>query len=261
MLRVSSRRNPIVARYRAAASGDLPGLLLLDGVHLVAEALEARLVLRHVTFAAEALDEPEIRALMARVGSLGIESVAASPMVMTAISPVRSPSPVVALADRPRVGGIGAEASLLVVAANVQDPGNLGAIVRVAEAGGATGVLAAGVSADPFSWKALRGSMGSALRLPIERTSDVDDAARAARSRGCRLLAAVPHGGTPLFQVDLRSASAVFIGGEGAGLSDAVVAGADERVSIPMTPPVESLNAAVSAALIVYEARRQRRHA
>jgi TrmH family RNA methyltransferase len=130
--------------------------------------------------------------------------------------------------------------------------------VRVAEAGGASGVVVAGTSADPYGWKALRGSMGSALRLPIERTSLLDDAVRGARARGCRLIATLPRGGRALGEVDLRSAAAILIGGEGAGLPEAIVRQADERLSIPMRPPVESLNAATAAALVVYEARRQR---
>ncbi len=259
MQRVSSRHNPIVARYRAAARGELAGLLLLDGPHLVADALDAGLTFRHAAFAATALDRPDMAALAERIGRLGVPVTAASAPVMGALSPVRSASPAVALADRPA----GSEREtrgphLLVVAADVQDPGNLGAIVRVAEAGGASGVLTCGTSADAFGWKALRGSMGSALRVPLKRLPTPSDAAADARARGCRLIAAVPRGGTPLFDLDLRPSSAVLIGGEGAGLPDAVVDACDVRATIPMTAPVESLNAAVAAALFVYEARRQR---
>jgi RNA methyltransferase, TrmH family len=258
MHRVASRRNPIVARYRAAASGEPPGTLLLDGIHLVADALAAGVPLRHAAIAAAARDDPAVGDLAGRLSALGVELVEASPMAMRAISPVRSPSAVVALADRPDPANPGRGPALLIVAADVQAPGNLGAIVRVAEAGGASGVVAAGASADPFGWKALRGSMGSALRLPIERTPRVADAIGLARGLGCRLVAAVPRGGRPFFELDFRAPTAVLIGGEGAGLAAPLVEAADDRVSIPMTPPVESLNAAVAAALIVYEARRQR---
>jgi RNA methyltransferase, TrmH family len=147
---------------------------------------------------------------------------------------------------------------LVLLVSDVQDPGNIGAVVRVAEAGGATGVLAAGISADPFGWKALRGSMGSTLRLPVARVDDAADAAARARAHGCRVIATSPRGGTPLYDVDLRLPCAVLIGGEGGGLSDALIDAADERVTIPMQTPVESLNAAVTAAVIVYEAQRQR---
>src|SRR5262249_58801755 len=91
-------------------------------------------------------------------------------------------------------------------------------IVRVAEAAGATGVVAAGASANPFGWKALRGSMGSALRLPTFAGTDAASAVADARRRGCRIVAAAPRGGTSVFAADLRGPTAVLIGGEGPGL-------------------------------------------
>ena len=106
---------------------------------------------------------------------------------------------------------------------DVQDPGNVGAIVRVAEAGGATGVVAAGACADPFGWKALRGSMGSALRLPIGAAATAAAAVAEARRHGCRVVATVPRGGRSLFDVDLRGGRGVLIGGEGAGLAAATL--------------------------------------
>jgi len=140
----------------------------------------------------------------------------------------------------------------------MQDPGNLGAIVRVTEAAGASGIAVAGRSADPLGWKALRGAMGSAFRLPIVLHRELDDAIAAVRAAGCSVIATVPRGGTSVFEADLTQAVAVLVGGEGAGLPPAVVQNADWRLTIPMEPPVESLNAAVTAALILYEARRQR---
>ena len=105
----------------------------------------------------------------------------------------------------------------MIIAADVQDPGNLGAIVRVAEAGGATGVVAAGISANPFGWKALRGSMGSALRLPIAIRRDTAAAVDDARRHGCRIVATVPRGGDAHDGADLRGPLALLVGGEGAG--------------------------------------------
>jgi TrmH family RNA methyltransferase len=147
---------------------------------------------------------------------------------------------------------------LVVIAADVQDPGNLGAILRVAEAAGATGAIVSGVSADPFGWKALRGSMGSALRLALATTTDVAAAVDEARRAGCAIVATTPRDGRSVFDVKLSGATAVLVGGEGPGLAPAVVDAADIRVTIPMQSPVESLNAAVAAALVLYEVRRQR---
>ena len=261
---VTSRQNAIVARYRAAARGDDRTLMLLDGVHLVADALAAGIALHDVVVAAGADSRDEIVELLRTLERAGIGVVRASTMVMAALSPVRSSSPVVALAARPPtdLAGVyaGRGAALAVVAVDVQDPGNLGAIVRVAEAAGAGGVVAAGASADPFGWKALRGSMGSALRLPIAHGLESQEAIADARARGCRIVATAPRDGRSIFDVDLAAATAILVGGEGPGLPATIVDQADERATIPMRVPVESLNAAVTAAVVLYEAHRQRVH-
>jgi TrmH family RNA methyltransferase len=261
MRRITSRQNPAVARFRDAARGDRDAPLLLDGVHLVTDALAAGLRIREAVVAIGAVDRPEISTLVGRLGRAGVEPQDATAPVMAAISPVRSSSTIVALAERPGVDASRLYAGpcpLVVVAVDVQDPGNVGAIIRVAEAGGATGVVTAGSSADPFSWKALRGSMGSTLRLPVIVSAAAVTLAEA-RARNCRIVASTPRGGRSLFDLDLAGPTVVLVGGEGAGLGDDLIGDADERVSIPMNTPVESLNAAVTAALIVYEARRQRR--
>lgn len=150
------------------------------------------------------------------------------------------------------------EPALLVLAVDMQDPGNVGAIVRSAEAGGATGVALAGSTADPWGWKALRAAMGSTFRIPIVSTRDAQALCEELRSAGVAVLATVPRGGVAMASVDFRAPTALVIGGEGAGLPPELIECADARVSIPMKPPVESLNAAVAAALLVFEARRQR---
>ena len=258
MKRVTSRRNPLVARYRSVALGEVADLLLLDGTHLIAEALAAGIRLCQVVVTAEALGRRAVRELAARLDERHVETLIAAQPVMDAISPVRSSSGIVAIGKRPVCDEqrmFAGAAPLVLITAEVQDPGNLGAIVRVAEA---AGVVAAGSGADPFGWKALRGSMGSAFRLPLASTPHADQAVAHARRHACRIVVTLPQGGRSVFDVDLRSAVAVLIGGEGAGLQPALIEGADERVTIPMARPVESLNAAVTAALIVYEASRQR---
>jgi TrmH family RNA methyltransferase len=260
MQKITSRQNPIVARCREVARGDASGLMLLDGAHLVSEALAANIRLQHVVVSSEALEHPYIRPIVDRAARRGLDIVAASAPVMDAISPVRSSSRIVAIGERPGddLGRIYGGLALVVLAVDVQDPGNFGAIVRVAEAGGATGVIAAGGTANPFGWKALRGSMGSALRLPVGVDPSAEHAANEARRRGCQLVATVPRSGRSHVEADLRGPLAVLVGGEGAGLAENLVEIADVRVTIPMEAPVESLNAAVTAALLVYEARRQR---
>ncbi len=271
MRRIESRQNPIVARYRQAARGD--AVLLLDGPHLVSDALSAGVRVTEAAVTVEASESIEIRRLVDRLNRAGVEVVSVTAPVMAALSPVRSSSAIVALADRPdrRAGVFGDRDRdpLVVVAVDVQDPGNLGALVRVAEAAGATGAMISSTSANPYGWKALRGSMGSALRLPII-IGEQGDLVVSLREHRCRIAAAAPRGGRSLFEVDrvddvddvddvdLRGPLAILVGGEGAGLPAEMLDQADIRVSIPMEAPVESLNTAVSAALLAYEARRQR---
>ena len=257
---ITSRRNALIARFRAAARGREANVLLLDGPHLVESALGAGVRVTAALVAADRANRPDMARLVAALHAAGVHLVAATAPVMDAASPVRSASPIVALAERPPVdedrlyGG----AAPILIAASVQDPGNLGAIVRVAHAAGAAGVVAADGAADPFGWKALRGSMGSVFHLPVAVRARLEDAVRTARSRGWRIAAAVPRGGTPYLEADLRERTAIVIGSEGSGLPDRLVESADLRLTIPMAPGVESLNAAVAAAILLYEARRQR---
>src|SRR4051812_13306194 len=187
--------------------------MLLDGVHLVNDAIVAGVRLVHVIVAAAAEQEDEIVLLASRASTAGAEVVIATAPVMDAISPVRSSSAVVAIAQKPALGPrmYAADRPLVAIACDVQDPGNLGAITRVAEAARASGVVAAGQTADPFGWKALRGSMGSALRLPIASAPTGEHAVAEARRRGCRVLATVPRDGVSFFKIDLKGPTAVLV--------------------------------------------------
>jgi len=255
---ITSRQNPLVARFKAAADHD-EHWMLLDGAHLLAEALDAGLAIDCVAVDPDRVAGGDFDALARRLPADRL--VAVSRSVLDAMSPVRTPTGIVALAARPRHAAgdvMRAGTALLVGAADIQDPGNLGAIVRAAEAGGASGVVTTPGGADPFGWKAVRGAMGSAFRLPIVRAASVDAMLDEARAAGLQVVAAVGHGHTPMHEVDFTKATLIVLGSEGRGLTPGLVDAADVAVSIPMTAPVESLNVAVAAALLVYEARRQR---
>ena len=261
---ITSRQNPVVARFRAARRERRGGRkhLLLDGVRLVDTALNAGVRPETAIFARGALERGDGAAadLAGRLEAAGATLIAASAPVLAAVSPVRSPSGVAALAHHHPADAARAFAAggIVLAAAGVQDPGNLGAIIRAADAAGAGGVLVTGGSADPFGWKALRGAMGSTFRLPVVDAGAAADAIAAARAHGAGVLAAAPRGGVTLHACDLTGPWLVLIGGEGGGLPGGTAELADARVSVPMRPGVESLNAAVAAALVAYEAQRQR---
>jgi RNA methyltransferase, TrmH family len=267
---ITSRQNALVRTFRGLATRRRDRLLL-EGPHLVTDALAAGVEVEVAAFSARLLERragdrgAELRGLVDRLERARTRVVGVSEPVMAAISPAESPSGVVAIAahEPPTVdaalnGAPSGAAPLVLLVADVQDPGNLGAIIRTAEAAGATGVVACGESADPYGWKALRGAMGSSIRLPVAGRPSTRDAVAAARARGLRIVATSPRDGRSLFDVDLRHPTALLVGGEGSGLAADVGALADESISIPMHGSVESLNVAVSAALVLYEAFRQR---
>ena len=264
MRSISSRQNPVVSTFRdlAANPPDDGSRLLLDGLHLVQEARAAGLAFEQVGVAAAQMENGEIAQLARTLDAEGIDVVVVSEPVMHAISPVRTPSGIVAIARRTpsALAAVCQHPDALIVAAvDVQDPGNLGALLRAAEAGGATGVIVCGTSAHPFSWKVVRGSMGSVLRLPVTSGPPAGMLLACARKLGVRAVASVPRAGASPEAVNWRGRVLIFVGGEGPGLTREVIAACDDRVTIPMQPPVESLNVAVAAALLVYEARRQRK--
>jgi RNA methyltransferase, TrmH family len=261
---VSSRQNQIVSTFRALAGESDPSgaRLLLDGVHLVAEARTSGLRFEIVAVAGSKLTSHSEEGALARsLRDEGIEVIEASDSVLDALSPVKTPSGIVAIAHRPvtTAAEICTKPDAFILAAvDVQEPGNVGALLRAAEAGGVTGAFVCGLSANPFSWKALRGSMGSALRLPIVAGMTADQVLACMSKSGVRTVAAVPRGGEDPDGMDWRGKVGMLLGGEGPGLSDAAIARCQTRTSIPMTGHVESLNVAAAGAILVYAARRQR---
>jgi RNA methyltransferase, TrmH family len=237
--------------------------LLLDGAHLLFEARASGLAVESAAFQHDALSDPSIRTLAEQLAADGADVLIVSRKVLESMSPVKTPSGVVGIARRSTqtlkriAGGSPPLPPLIVVAHDVQDPGNVGGIMRTAEAAGATGFIVSTATADPFGWKALRGSMGSALRLPVAR-ADIDETLRTLRSAHVTTTGLAPRRGRPLFSADFRQPIAFVLGGEGPGLSADLSSRMDQLISIPMHAPVESLNVGVAAALVLYEAFRQR---
>ena len=263
MKTITSRHHPFVARCRAAASGRAIDAdeILLDGVHLIEEAIAAGVVVEIAAFTTATAHSGEGGLLAARLDAGGTRILAVSEGVMEALSPVRTPAGVVAIgrhASSPLDDVFVPPPALVVGIAGVQDPGNVGAIIRAAEAAGATGVVVTEASANPFGWKALRGAMGSAFRIPVASGIAVPLLLHTARAHGARRIATVPAGGLELSVCDLTSAVLVLVGSEGHGLDADTIQAADERLHISMAAQVESLNVAVAAGVILFEARRQR---
>ncbi len=262
---IESRQNSRIKQLRAAFAGNMKlsgGMAAIEGEHLLLEALRSGLPLQTVFLRAgresilDRLKPPASTQLVILSGAVFDSSVATeSPQGVAAL--VRLP-----VFERADLLGRANEAAtaappLILAAAGLQDPGNLGTLIRSAEAFGASGVLTLHGTVSAWNQKALRSSAGSTFRVPL-LADQTQDALLWLRSKGIRILAAVADHGLSVVDVDLCVPCALLIGNEGAGLSPEILAQADERVTIPCPGPVESLNAAVAGSLLLYEASRQR---
>jgi TrmH family RNA methyltransferase len=195
---------------------------------------------------------------------------------MDAIADTESPQGVAALVSRPHFEAadvVDIPPQLIIIADGLQDPGNLGTIIRTAEAAGATGLLTTRFTVDPFNHKALRASMGSALRFPIATDIPRSDAFALCRERGIKIIALESAPAGPLGVIEdgevtgamqfyteakLTGPVALVCGRESSGIASATAAAADVLVHIPMAEGIESLNVSAAAAILLYEAARQR---
>ncbi|MFN0171262.1 MAG: TrmH family RNA methyltransferase [Bryobacteraceae bacterium] len=253
---ITSAANPLLKQIRRAASqGTLTadGLLLLDSAHLVAEAIRSGCVLRTVLLAARRAEEAPHYSSLCRV-------LVVDDRLFDCLASTETTQGLMALIDPPEwpIERIFRRDGLVIVLDAIQDPGNCGAIFRSAEAFGACGILATPGTAGVFNPKTLRASAGSALRVPNVMGIGPETLAAQLAERGIRRFAALPAGeGTCSPEnVDWRGSCAMLIGSEGRGLDPRLTGGA-VPVSIP-TESVESLNAAIAASILLYEARRQR---
>ena len=256
---ITSPANPLLREVRRAVSrGELTadGLWIAEGFHLLEEALRSRCEVR-VVLASEAA-RVSVEGCLGRRGGIRLlvlpdklfQSVAATETSQGAMALVRPPEWGIDEVCRGR--------SMVVAIDGLQDPGNAGAVVRAAEAFGATGVLFVKGSASPFHPKTLRASAGSLFRVPFVAGLDAATAAGELRRRRLSIYAAMPYTGSERMagDTDFSRPCALAIGNEGRGVSEELRAVAED-VAIP-TVGVESLNAAVAAAVLLYESRRQR---
>jgi TrmH family RNA methyltransferase len=258
--RVSSRQNALVKELRRAFQHGEPtseGYCAIESVRLIEEAIRSGLRFGAVFFSQSA--EARAEKLLPQI-STHVETLLLPDDVFASAVATETPQGVAALVrykDFTLNDALAGADPLVVAAVGVQDPGNLGTIIRSAEAFGATGVLLAEKTVSRFNPKVVRASAGSIFRVPVVQV-EIKNALGTLRERGLRLVATSSHKGTPLPEAQLAGPLALFIGSEGAGLPRDVMREMEEVVAIPQSPQVESLNAGVAASIVLYEVSRQR---
>jgi TrmH family RNA methyltransferase len=264
--RIEGWHNAMLKELRQAfarAERTKDGSCAIEGVRIVEEAIRSGLRFRAVFFRESAQNQAE--RILPQIGA-HVETLLVTDKLFDGAVSSETPQGVAALVrlkefslddvlERLQGGPI-------IVVAGLQDPGNLGTILRSAEAFGSAGVILGEGTVSRFNSKLIRASAGSVFRIPIVTAKDaggIKAIAAKLRTREVHLIATSSHKGTPLDQAKLTVSAAIFIGSEGSGLPRSLMAQVDETVAIPHSPHVESLNAGVAASIVLYEAARQRR--
>lgn len=233
---------------------------LIEGIKMVEEALRDNLGVKTV-IAAPSLVQHHGKGVLKLAESRGIDVLWISERLMNALSESKTPQPVMAevtMKQHSEEGLLANESGLIVIAHQLQDPGNIGTIIRTAEAVGASGLAITQNTVDPFNAKAIRASMGSILRLPVVHIRDIAAFMKTSKQRGFQTVATVLTAEKTHFDIDLKKPTAVILGQEGAGLPQDIMPDIDLHIRIPMANTIDSLNVATAAAVILYEAMRQR---
>ena len=259
--RIEGRHNALVKELRKAFARGEPtsdGYCAIEGTRILEEAIRSGLHFRAVFFSQSAENKAE--RLLPQIGA-HVETLLLPDKLFATAVPSESPQGVAALVRWKEFSLddvlAKAQSGPLLAVAGVQDPGNLGTILRSAEAFDAAAVVLGEGTVSPFNPKVVRASAGSLFRLPLARTK-LNDAVARFREKGLRLIGTSSHKGVPVNQAKLDGSLVIFIGSEGAGLPRDLVSQMDELIVIPHSSRVESLNAGVAASIVLYEAARKR---
>lgn len=263
MLRITSRDNSLLRRARAVRDGKFEDLIFVEGLRLCEEAILSGLEIDSVIFSDEIQKKERAATLIADLGKACERLASVSEKLLETVSYTKTPQGIIVLAKRPPSGRAKLEEKqartpLIVILHGINNPVNVGAILRTAEAAGATGVVTTEHTSDPFSPKSLRGAMGSAFRLPIWTAAAYTDALSWCAQHKIKAVGADARGSSLYTEIDWTEPKGLILGPESTGLSEEEIEVTDETVRIPMQGEVESLNVGVAAAIVLFEAARQR---
>jgi TrmH family RNA methyltransferase len=262
-MHITSRDNSLLRQARLVRDGKDHDLVFIEGLRLAEEALRSGLEIEAVIFSDEINRKERAASSIGKLSKVSRRMASVSEKLLESVSYTKTPQGIVMLARRPqngleRVNATLNPASLIVVLHQVNNPVNVGAILRTAEAAGAAGVITTKNTSDPFSPKSLRGAMGSAFRLSLWIGPDYNEMINWCNAKQISTVCTDASANMPYTEVNWTRSIALILGPESTGLTDEEIAQADEAVSIPMQGDVESLNVSVAAGILLFEAARQR---
>lgn len=255
---ITSPANERLKHARRVRDGREDDLIFVEGERLVEECLQSGLALAACFHSPEV--SPRAQTILAELAERGCPLLPTTDVVLATVSDTVNSQGIIVLAERPtaEVEDILLSGNLIVCLNEVRDPGNFGTILRTAEAAGVTGVVAMKGSVDAYSPKVLRSAMGSAFRLPIATGVSVEGLMEHLHKAGLQIVAATADGEMIYHDVNWLNPTMVVLGNEATGVSDELLEMSDERIRIPLRSPVESLNVAAAAAVILFEAARHK---
>jgi RNA methyltransferase, TrmH family len=262
-MHITSRDNSLLRDARAVRDGKVDELIYVEGLRLAEEALRSGLIVEAVIYSEQIARKEVAAKFIEAVSAVARRTASVSEKLLESISYTKTSQGIVVLAQRPessvrRLTEAIGPSSLLVILHQINNPVNVGAILRTAEAAGVAGIITTKHTSDPFSPKSLRGAMGSAFRLPIWRDTEYSEVIDWCHKRNFTTICTDASGETSYTDIDWRMSAALILGPESTGLDESELASAQKVVSIPMHGAVESLNVSVAAGIVLFEAARQR---
>jgi TrmH family RNA methyltransferase len=273
--RITSKQNPLIKRFRRVRAGDERHLVFIEGIRLLEDALGAGAHFESVAYSTTLETSERGRLLQDRLLTVRCRGAFVPQQVLEFMADTESPQGIVAIVSRPyfELNDIFTRApALILIADGLQDPGNLGTIIRTAEAAGASGIITTRDTVDPFNLKALRASMGSVFRLPTVIGLQRGEIASSCKAQGIKIIATRTQPKPKSVLEDVAKAQTIFnypevdftvpvafvLGREASGVSEEIFSQADSFIHIPMAEGIESLNVAAAATVLLYETARQR---
>jgi TrmH family RNA methyltransferase len=263
MIRISGSKNPILKEIRSLknkSARNEKGLYFIEGARFVAEALKESIEISYIVLSDAFASASESEELLVKIEQISCKCYVVSDSLFDAISDTLNPQGILAVLKQERklLENARLTDGMLVILDSIRDPGNMGTIIRTADAAGCAGVIVPDGCVDMYNPKVLRATMGSVFHVPVYHCASVSEALRVCKESGFLLCASYLEGGISIYETDLSGNIALVIGSEAEGISYEAVNQADLLVRIPMTGRAESLNVSAAAAVMMFEALRQR---